>query len=214
MTNERHAADLQYSPRIFHPTESASPLIVSSSAEMKAFVDPKIYSSQETKCMETNIEEKQSDTHDKPGTSALVQLWEDAIAQYRRTTRLTVSEEKWLFENPGKADKHLQSLVDDWRTFLASKRKSKVDSAIRQTLRVLQENLTALDVMIGLPSQVVIIVVALNVILIYRPFHRASLCGGSCGYYFAVQKVVRRRIVWSRAASKRSISFLHASGQI
>jgi hypothetical protein len=88
-------------------------------------------------------------------TSALVRLWEDAIAQYRKTGQLTASEEEWLLQDPAAAESHLQTLIVEWSTFRGVKNRTKFEIKILETLKVLHMNIETLDAMIGLPSQIV-----------------------------------------------------------
>ena len=88
------------------------------------------------------------------GTSSLVQLWEDAVAQFRRTTPLNSSEETWLLENPLTTDKQIQAILVQWEKFRSGP-KNAVTKSISLVLRTLQANIESLDAMIGYPTQAV-----------------------------------------------------------
>jgi hypothetical protein len=89
----------------------------------------------------------------------LVSLWEDSFAKYRKTADLTPVQEKMLSEVPKTMDGGFESSLVEWEAFRnppkSGKLIAKVKDKLTQAVRVLQEKIPVMDVVIGYPTQAV-----------------------------------------------------------
>jgi hypothetical protein len=100
-------------------------------------------------------------------TETLAELWEEAVSNYRRTVSLQPSEAYLLIEGPTALNitEQFETTASEWLLFRDTSKHVKfkaVRDRIGGIVRVLQDKVALMDVLIGFPSQAVHIPFALK----------------------------------------------------
>jgi hypothetical protein len=91
-------------------------------------------------------------------TSALVGLWDSAMARYRTTVSLNTAEQK-LFEQPLAMGSCYEKVLSEWQSFVTVDKpgsiKAKMKDKVQQLVQNLSEKIVLMDVVIGYPTSAV-----------------------------------------------------------
>jgi hypothetical protein len=127
----------------------------------------------------------------------LAKLWQDSIAEYRRTVQPNKINEGVLRE-PLSVDAQLLTVTSDWDVFRdrntasTSKTLNRVGNVIHDVLLSLHQKISALDVLIALPTVAVHKLSRSTADVEYRYFHQAQQSGQHFGYFYRLPTIGRQ----------------------
>jgi hypothetical protein len=99
--------------------------------------------------VERQLDEENSDVH-------LINLYNEAIAEYRQVARISKREEQLLVNNTTLQEYH-QKVLEEWNAFHIPRCSgSQMKDGIRRVLHTLLEKIDLMDIVIAFPTQAVI----------------------------------------------------------
>jgi hypothetical protein len=89
----------------------------------------------------------------------LAQMWTEAVCEFRRSVVLTPEQENMLMDRPHTNDFY-RTALDEWETFRHPRKSGKAieefKGKLRFAVKIMQDKLPAMDVIIGYPTSAVV----------------------------------------------------------